>query len=95
MRNDMRNIYHKKQINLIIMAVLCLMVLFFVPQNAQAATVKRPSQVKNLTVKLTAKNKVKLTWKKGCKDLRIFIIQGNIIKKFDTEYGFADVKLSK
>ena len=30
---------------------------------------------------------------KGCKDLRIFIIQGNIIKKFDTEYGFADVKL--
>ena len=32
---------------------------------------------------------------KGCKDLRIFIIQGNIIKKFDTEYGFADVKLSK
>lgn len=41
------------------------------------------------------KNKVKLTWKKGCKDLRIFIIQGNIIKKFDTEYGFADVKLSK
>ena len=95
MRNDMRNIYHKKQINLIIMAVLSLMVLFFVPQKAQAATVKRPSQVKNLTVKLTAKNKVKLTWKKGCKDLRIFIIQGNIIKKFDTEYGFADVKLSK
>ena len=32
---------------------------------------------------------------KGCKDLRIFIIQGNIIKKFDTEYGFAYVKLSK
>ena len=32
---------------------------------------------------------------KGCKDLRIFIIQGNIIKKFDMEYGFADVKLSK
>ena len=30
-----------------------------------------------------------------CKDLRIFIIQGNIIKKFDMEYGFADVKLSK
>lgn len=46
------------------MAVLSLMVLFFVPQNAQAATVKRPSQVKNLTVKLTAKNKAKLTWKK-------------------------------
>lgn len=92
MRNDMRNIYHKKQINLIIMAVLSLMVLFFVPQNAQAATVKRPSQVKNLTVKLTAKNKAKLTWKRAA---RIFIIQGNIIKKFDTEYGFADVKLSK
>lgn len=32
---------------------------------------------------------------KGCKDLIIFIIQGNIIKKFDMEYGFADVKLSK
>lgn len=32
---------------------------------------------------------------KGCKDLRICIIQGNIIKKFDMEYGFADVKLSK
>ena len=32
---------------------------------------------------------------KGCKDLRIFITQGNIIKKFDTEYGFADVKLRK
>lgn len=28
----------------------------------------------------------------GFKD---FIIQGNIIKKFDMEYGFADVKLSK
>ena len=39
------------------MAVLSLMVLFFVPQNAQAATVKRPSQVKNLTVKLTAKTR--------------------------------------
>lgn len=64
MRNDMRNIYSKKQINIIIMAVLSLMVLFFVPQNAQAVTVKRPSQVKNLTVKLTAKNKAKLTWKK-------------------------------
>ena len=34
MRNDMRNIYSKKQINIIIMAVLSLMVLFFVPQNA-------------------------------------------------------------
>lgn len=32
---------------------------------------------------------------KGYKDLRIFITQGNIIKKFDTEYGFADAKLSK
>ena len=58
MRNDMRNIYHKKQINLIIMAVLSLMVLFFVPQNAQ---------VKNLTVKLTAKNKAKLTWKRAAR----------------------------
>ena len=61
MRNDMRNIYHKKQINLIIMAVLSLMVLFFVPQNAQAAIVK------NLTVKLTAKNKAKLTWKRAAR----------------------------
>lgn len=67
MRNDMRNIYHKKQINLIIMAVLSLMVLFFVTQNAQAAIVKRPSQVKNLTVKLTAKNKAKLTWKRAAR----------------------------
>lgn len=67
MRNDMRNIYHKKQINLIIMAVLSLMVLFLCPQNAQAATVKRPSQVKNLTVKLTAKNKAKLTWKRAAR----------------------------
>ena len=31
---------------------------------------------------------------KGCKDLRIFIIQGNIIKKFDTECGFADEKFT-
>ena len=67
MRNDMRNIYHKKQINLIIMAVLSLMVLFFVQQNAQAAIVKPPSQVKNLTVKLTAKNKAKLTWKRAAR----------------------------
>ena len=67
MRNDMRNIYHKKQINLIIMAVLSLMVLFFVPQNAQAATVKRPSQVKNLTVKKKKKNKAKLTWKRAAR----------------------------
>lgn len=66
MRNDMRNIYHKKQINLIIMAVLSYGIVF-VPQNAQAATVKRPSQVKNLTVKLTAKNKAKLTWKRAAR----------------------------
>lgn len=55
---------------------------------------KRPSQVKNLTVKLTAKTRPN-SHGKGLQDLRIFIIQGNIIKKFDTEYGFADVKLSK
>ena len=47
------------------MAVLSLMVLFFVPQNAQAATVKRPSQVTKLSVKLTAKNTAKITWKKA------------------------------
>ncbi len=68
MRNDMRNIYHKKQINLIIMAVLSLMVLFFVPQGGQGSnSEKRPSQVKNLTVKLTAKNKAKLTWKRAAR----------------------------
>ena len=61
----MRSICRKKQINRIIMAVLSLMVLFFVPQNTQAATVKRPSQVTKLTVKLTAKNTAKLTWKKA------------------------------
>lgn len=72
------------------MAVLSLMVLFFVPQNAQAATVKRPSYSKAYR-----KKQGQTHMEKGCKDLRIFIIQGNIIKKFDTEYGFADVKLSK
>ena len=91
MRNDMRNIYHKKQINLIIMAVLSLMVLFFVPQNAQAAIVKRQESYS----KAYRKKQGQTHMEKGCKDLRIFIIQGNIIKKFDTEYGFADVKLSK
>ena len=89
MRNDMRNIYHKKQINLIIMAVLSLMVLFFVPQNAQAATGQESYS------KAYRKKQGQTHMEKGCKDLRIFIIQGNIIKKFDTEYGFADVKLSK
>ena len=62
----MRDYYTKKKTSRILMAVLCLMtMLFFVPQNTQAATVKRPSQVKNLTVKLTAKNTAKLTWKKA------------------------------
>lgn len=87
MRNDMRNIYSKKQINLIIMAVLILMVLFFVPQNAQAATVKRPSQVKNLTVKLTAKNKAKLTWKKAAnaKSYQVYCsVNGGKYKKIKT-----------
>lgn len=32
---------------------------------------------------------------KGCKDLRICIVPEDIIKLPDTEYGFADVKLSK
>ena len=87
MRNDMRNICNKKQINLIIMAVLSLMVLFFVPQNAQAATVKRPSQVTKLSVKLTAKNTAKITWKKAenAKKYQVYAsVNGGSYKKLTT-----------
>ena len=48
-----------------IMMAFSLISLFFIPQSTQAATVKRPSQVTGLTVKLTAKNTAKLTWKKA------------------------------
>lgn len=79
--------YYKKT-SKILMAVLCLMtVLFFVPQNVQAATVKRPSQVKNLTVKLVAKNTVKLTWKKAsnAKKYQIYCsVNGGSYKKVKT-----------
>ena len=80
MRNDMRNIYSKKQINLIIMAVLSL---------------EKERKMRNDMRNIYSKKQGQTHMEKGCKDLRIFIIQGNIIKKFDTEYGFADVKLSK
>ena len=86
----MRNICRKKQINLIIMAVLSLMVLFFVPQNTQAATVKRPSQVRNLTVKLTAKNTAKLTWKKASNATKYQVycsVNGAKYKKIKTTKG--------
>ena len=48
-----------------IMMAFSLISLFFIPQSTQAATVKRPSQVTGLNVKLTAKNTAKLTWKKA------------------------------
>lgn len=60
----MRDYYKKKKTGTILMALLCLGVLFFMPQNTQAATVKRPSQVRNLTAKLVSKNTARLTWKK-------------------------------
>ena len=60
----MKSIY-KKKVPLLLLAVLCLTVLLFIPQKAQAAAVKKPSQVKNLTVELTAKRAAKLTWKKS------------------------------
>lgn len=84
----MRDYYKKKKTSKILMAVLCLMtVLFFMPQNAQAATVKRPSQVKNLKVKLTTKNKVKLTWKKAAnaKQYQVYCsVNGGSYKKIKT-----------
>ena len=86
----MRNICKKKQANRIIMAVLSLMVLFFVPQNIQAATVKRPSQVTNLTVKLTAKNTAKLTWKKASNATKYQVycsVNGAKYKKIKTTKG--------
>ena len=54
----MKSIY-KKKVHILLLAVLCLTVLLFIPQKAQAAAVKKPSQVKNLTVKLTAKRAAK------------------------------------
>lgn len=79
--------YYKKT-SKILMAVLCLMtVLFFMPRSAQAATVKRPSQVKNLTVKLVAKNTAKLTWKKAAnaKKYQVYCsVNGGSYKKIKT-----------
>lgn len=95
MRNDMRNIYHKKQINLIIMAVLSLMVLFFCATKCTGSNSEASFTGQESYSKAYRKKQGQTHMEKGCKDLRIFIIQGNIIKKFDTEYGFADVKLSK
>ena len=59
----MKTIY-KKKAHLILLAVFSLMIMFFMPQNTQAATVKRPSKVTGLTVKQISKNTAKLTWKK-------------------------------
>lgn len=83
----MRNICKMKTAHMILMAALSFMVLFFVPQNTQAATVKRPSQVKNLTVKLTAKKKAKISWKKAAnaKSYQVYCsVNGGKYKKIKT-----------
>lgn len=77
------------------MAVLSLMVLFFVPTKCTGSNSEASFTGQESYSKAYRKKQGQTHMEKGCKDLRIFIIQGNIIKKFDTEYGFADVKLSK
>ena len=82
----MKSIY-KKKVHLLLLAVLCLTVLLFIPQKAQAAAVKKPSQVKNLTVKLTAKRTAKLTWKKAAhaKKYQVYCsVNGGKYKKIKT-----------
>lgn len=82
----MKSIY-KKKVHLLLLAVLCLTVLLFIPQKVQAAAVKKPSQVKNLTVKLTAKRAAKLTWKKAAhaKKYQVYCsVNGGKYKKLKT-----------
>ena len=82
----MKSIY-KKKVHLLLLAVLCLTVLLFIPQKVQAAAVKKPSQVKNLTVKLTAKRAAKLTWKKAAhaKKYQVYCsVNGGKYKKIKT-----------
>lgn len=82
----MKSIY-KKKVHLLLLAVLCLTVLLFIPQKVQAAAVKKPSQVKNLTVKLTAKRTAKLTWKKAAhaKKYQVYCsVNGGKYKKIKT-----------
>lgn len=82
----MKSIY-KKKVHILLLAVLCLTVLLFIPQKAQAAAVKKPSQVKNLTVKLTAKRAAKLTWKKAAhaKKYQVYCsVNGGKYKKIKT-----------
>ena len=84
----MKSIY-KKKVHLLLLAVLCLTVLLFIPQKAQAAAVKKPSQVKNLTVKLTAKRTAKLTWKKAAhaKKYQVYCsVNGGKYKKIKNPY---------
>lgn len=84
---DMRSICNKKKKNGMIMIVLSLMVLFFMPQNIQAATVKRPSQVTKFTAELTASNTAKLTWKKAGNAAKYQVycsVDGGIYKKIKT-----------
>ena len=76
-----------KKTHIVLMTILSLAVLFFVPQRTQAATVKRPSQVTNLTVKLTAKNTAKITWKKAsnAKSYQLYCsVNGGSYKKIKT-----------
>nr|WP_296192513.1 fibronectin type III domain-containing protein [uncultured Anaerobutyricum sp.] len=76
-----------KKRHILLMAILSLAVVFFVPQSTQAATTRRPAQVTSLSVKLTAKNTAKITWKKAsnAKSYQLYCsVNGGSYKKIKT-----------